>query len=166
MLEAILELERINGISASRKMKDQTAMSDGFGEIGFTEKDREALIKATYVLGEVEKKLDKYEARFERIERERVSKEESDKIAKTLADKLNETALNSARETDRIASSLAEKVREITVAQAKAETKHATELAAVSTRLAVMEKQVWKWIAWAGGAFTAIGVTLKLFKIL
>ena len=150
MVAAVLELERINGISAARKKahaanKDEALMStDGFGEIGFTEKDREALIKATLVLGEVEKKLDKYELRFERIERERVSKEESDRIAKTLADKVAENAITNA----------------------KTETALTKEITTLSVRLSGLEKQVWKWIAWTGGACTSVAFILKMLKIL
>ena len=126
MNATVRQLEELNVQTLARKNgMPGPAMNEEFGEIGFTSKDREALIRATIKLEEIGRTLDRHDVRFDRIEKERISKEETDRIAASIVKEQNEQAL--------------------IVAQ-------------IEKRLAIVEKQLWKWIAWGGGVCTATGV--------
>ena len=139
MQAVVMDLERIHELSIARKNESRalaksygggltngarTMSAEEFGEIGYTSKDREAVLRSAIILAEIEKKLDRYDLRFERIEREKIAKDE----------------------TDRIAAGISKDIFELQALAAKLE-----------ARLAIVEKQLWKWIAWGGGVATATG---------
>jgi hypothetical protein len=149
MQAVVMDLERLNVLSIARLQKDNRrtlattqgedianrvnggtkVMNDEFGEIGYTSKDREAVLRSAILLTEIEKKLDRYDLRFERIEREKIAKDE----------------------TDRITKGISKDIAELQTLAAKLE-----------ARLAIVEKELWKWIAWGGGVATATGIIVGL----
>lgn len=160
MLDTVLRLEELNAQQRTRKEeaheiqpgKDAPTVSDGeFGEIGFTAKDREALIRLTVLQEELGKTLVRYESRFDRIEKERLSKDEAAAQMTLLQKQVNDQAVVMAK-TELTLSKIINDL----------ETRCNKSIADLQIGLAATEKTVWMWIARIGGAATAVGVMVGI----
>lgn len=157
MLEAVMELELLNTLPMRKKLSpalvkrvngDAPLMPEEFGEVGFTSKDREALIRLTYVVGDMEKKLDRYEIRFERIERERVTTEEAKRLATEMSKDLNELKVETAKMETRLV-------------QANADLTSKCE--SQQTGLEAIKRQMVRYVSYVAGGLFVAGLVSKVF---
>ena len=134
------------------------AHAEEFGEIGFTNEDRKAIIALGVHFEHLFKRLDSYDARLTLIERGSASKSDLEKLERDLREEHRELARDLRSEIQRTEQTMASKIAE--TSQKIADTERSVAKTDESVQKINIRLAIWSGVIMAAGA--AFEFTIRL----